>query len=182
MVLAERGNRWFVVLGLAATAGLATLIGQKPGVDDSMGSLVAEIRELRYTVERSMSANSQAQLLLGRVLLQENRLATLGHQLQEARTRLADQQASQAAMERQLRHMTAMLDDVHSTEERQAIQARIADLKDQVKQQQARSERLRGDETAAAAALSTEQNRWSEFNERLEALERTLAAQLGSQR
>lgn len=42
--------------------------------------------------------------------------------------------------------------------------------------QPARTTQLQGDETAAQHALTTEQQRWADFNDRLEALERTLGA------
>jgi hypothetical protein len=185
MVLVARGSRWLVILTLVVTAGVATLIAQRerPTVDDSMGALVAEIRALRLAVERSMTATSQAQLLLGRVQLQENRLATLGRQLQEARMRFLDAQGGQAEAERQLRNLTEMLESATPGEERtQAIQQEIPHVKERVKEAQLRTEQLRVDYTAAADALSAEQTRWTDFNERLEALERTLASQATPQR
>jgi hypothetical protein len=176
VVLNARG-RWLAIVGLVAVTAVATLVAQreKPGVDDSMSALVDEIRALRLTIERSMVANSQAQLLLGRVQLQEIRLATLGRQLQEARTRTTDAQLAQSDVEAQLRRLVGTVDEAHAPEERQAIQQRIAELKEQVKLQSTRTAQLRSDESAALEALTAEQNRWATFNERLEALERVLA-------
>ena len=64
---------------LLATAGFATLSGQpeRPQNED-VKALLAEVRALRLTIERAAAQGNQAQLLLGRVQLQENRLATLG--------------------------------------------------------------------------------------------------------
>ncbi len=101
------GPRMLVAAVLVATAGFATLRGQPERAPaEDMKALVAEVRALRLAVERTSAHNGQAQLLLGRVQLQENRLATLGRQLLEARTRVLDAQSAQAETEQQLRHLS----------------------------------------------------------------------------
>ena len=66
---------------LLTTAGFATLSGQPERAHgDDVKALLAEVRALRLTIERAAAQGHQAQLLLGRVQLQENRLATLGRQ------------------------------------------------------------------------------------------------------
>jgi hypothetical protein len=49
-------------------------------------------------------------------------------------------------------------------------------VKLQIKQEQVRIDRLRAEQANADAALANEQSRWSDFNARLEALERALDA------
>jgi chromosome segregation ATPase len=167
--------RTLAVAGLVTIAGFATLSGQPertPG--DDMRALVAEVRALRLAVEQTSAQTSQAQLLLGRVQLQENRLATLGRQYQEARARLLDAQMTQAESERRLQQVTVQVRNTEDPQERLAIEARIPDWKNEIARHQARTVQLQGDETAAFQALTTEQQRWSDFNERLGALERAL--------
>ena len=167
--------RTLVAAGVVAMAGIATLSGQpeRPPADD-MKALVAEVRALRVAVERTASASSQAHLLLGRVQLQENRLATLGRQYQEARTRLVDAQTTQAESEQRLQYSTSRLREIDDPQERRAVEDQISDMKHAIGKNQARTAQLQGDEAAAMQALTTEQQRWSDFNERLGALEQAL--------
>jgi hypothetical protein len=110
------------------------------------------------------------------VQLQENRLATLGRQLLEARTRLLDARAAQAESEHKLRQISDSARSGEDPIERKAMDGMLVELKDEVARRQARAAQLQGDETAAQHALTTEQQRWADFNDRLEALERTLGA------
>ncbi len=164
-----------ILAAVIAPLGLATLSGQteRPAADD-MKALVAEVRALRVAVERTASTNGRAQLLLGRLQLQENRLATLGRQVLELRTRVQDAQAAQAASEGRLeatRHLASTTQDAN---ERRAMEEQAGGLKVEVAQLKARTLQLQQDETGAQQALTTEQQRWSEFNAQLEELERAL--------
>lgn len=171
----RRGHA-LVVTALIVLVGFATLGGQAGrGSPGELQALVEEIRALRLSLERTTIHASQAQLLLGRVQLQENRLATLGRQYQEARTRSLDAQMARADAEGRLLRMTEALRGAAVAEERQALEDGIAGMKLEAGRLQARAEQLRGDEAGALEALTTEQHRWSDFNQRLEALERALA-------
>jgi hypothetical protein len=159
---------------LLATAGFATLSGQpeRPQNDD-VKALLAEVRALRLTIERAAAQGNQAQLLLGRVQLQENRLATLGRQYDEARRKVLDAQENEGRMEQALQ-MTSVSRTSVPPEEREALEAQIPTLKAELARVQARTAVMRNDETAAYSALSAEQQRWAAFNERLETIEREL--------
>jgi hypothetical protein len=140
-----------------------------------MKALVDEIRALRQTIERAAAQTGQAQLLLGRVQLQEARLAVLSRQYLDARSRSVGAQTEQTELEQQLRLLSDPLRNT-APEERLAIEDRTRQLKHALEVQQVRTVQLRSDETAAADALSSEQQRWADFNERLEALERTISS------
>ena len=167
--------RTLVAASAVAIAGIATLSGQpeRPAADD-MKALVAEVRALRIAVERTSAVSSQAQLLLGRVQLQENRLATLGRQYQEARTRLVDAQATQTESEQRLQYIASRMREIDDPQERRAMEEQLSAMKHEAGKNQARTAQLQGDEAAAMQALATEQQRWSDFNDRLGALEQAL--------
>jgi hypothetical protein len=176
MIGSTRGVQALAVAGLVATVGFVTLGGQaERAADGDMKALVEEVRALRLAIERTSSHASQAQLLLGRVQLQENRLATLGRQYQEARTRSLDAQTGYREGEARLAQVSEELRAATAPEHRQALEQGIAQMKQQLAAQQARAEQLRSDEAGALDALTTEQHRWSDFNQRLEVLERALA-------
>jgi hypothetical protein len=173
MTGSRRSIRALVVSSLVATAGFATLGGQaEPAPTSELKALVEEVRALRLSIERTSTHASQAQLLLGRVQLQENRLATLGRHYQEARTRSLDAQADHRAGDARLAQLTESLRAATAAEHRQAIEDGIAVMKRELAGFEARAEQLRSDEAGALDALTAEQHRWSDFNQRLEALER----------
>jgi chromosome segregation ATPase len=175
MDAARFSMRTLVAAALVAFAGFTTLNGQPERAPaDDMKALVAEVRALRLAIERTSAHTSQAQLLLGRVQLQENRLATLGSQYQQARARLVDAQVAQGEAEQRLRQVSSQMPHISDPQERLATEQVIPQLKAEVARHQARAAQLQSDETAALQALTTEQQRWSDFNERLGALERTL--------
>jgi chromosome segregation ATPase len=173
-----------IVAGLCAAGGAALWAqpSDRPTVDASMTSLVLEIRALREAVERSGVVATQAQLLLGRVQLQENRLVTLGRQAQDARDRLAVAERELSGPEYELKRLTNELNSGRvPAEERETLaNDRIPALKQQLREAQMRTQQLRNQEAAASAALAEEQSRWVDFNGRLEALERSLAAMAAS--
>jgi chromosome segregation ATPase len=160
---------------LLATAGFATLSGQpERPKDDDVKALLAEVRALRLTIERAAAQGNQAQLLLGRVQLQENRLATLGRQYDEARRKVLDAQQDEGKMEQALQQTSSHLRNAVPSEEREALERQVPEMKAELGRLQARTALMRNDETAAYNALSAEQQRWAAFNERLESIERSL--------
>lgn len=175
MIRFSHGTHTLLILGLLATAGFVTLRAQtqKPESEE-MKALVGEVRALRLAIERASAVTSQSQLLLGRVQLQENRLATLGRQYQEARTRALDARMAQTHLEQQLRQLSERVNSVSNHDERLGVEHRIGQLKSEIAQQAVKTGQLQTDEADAAHMLSTEQQRWSDFNQRLETVERTL--------
>jgi chromosome segregation ATPase len=164
-----------VVASVVATAGFATLGGQaERPASSELKALVEEVRALRLSIERTSTHASQAQLLLGRVQLQENRLATLGRQYQEARTRSLDAQMGTAEAEARLAQLAEGIRQATDPQVRFEMEAQIPRVKEEIARLQTRAAQLRGDEAGALDALTTERHRWSDFNQRLEALERAI--------
>jgi predicted RNase H-like nuclease (RuvC/YqgF family) len=130
---------WLPALAVLLISTAVLYAQDKPWVDGSINQLVAEVRALRQSVERTGSLTARTQALLGRVQLLDSRLADLRRRLDEARQRI---RAS-------------------------ASPAEVA--------------QVRLEEQEVLAALATEQRRWSDYNARLEALERELARDAGRQ-
>lgn len=168
-----------IVIALCGAAGAVLWAGQpsdRPTIDASMSALVAEIRELRGAVERSGLMATQSQLLLGRLQLQENRLAMLGRQAQESRDLLNEAERAVIELETRVRRTTSAISSAQTAEMRQAIADQAEALKSELRQMQVKAQQLRARDSAASAALADEQGRWVDFNNRLETLERTIAA------
>jgi chromosome segregation ATPase len=175
----KRSGVMFGLFGVMLAAGGAALWAQpssRPTVDASMTSLVAEVRALREAVERSSLITAQSQLVLGRLQLQEGRLATLGRQVTEARQRLNQAIRAEGDHAREVDRLTQAAERAASQEARDEAAAVLPSLRRQLKELQAQTAQGRADEQAASGALAEEQNRWVDFNSRLEALERTISS------
>ena len=145
------------------------------GGDATVAALVTEIRALRADLAASSRNQLRAQMLLGRVQMQEQRLAYLDKQRSEA----AAQAAAVAQMTSMLRNQVNGFKEgacagLPSAEARRDCETQGAMFAKQLEEQDAREQQLRSHERDLETALSSEQARWSEFNSRLDELERTL--------
>ena len=139
----------------------------------TLSELLQEVRALRIAIERSSVAGARAQLLLGRLQMQEARMVTLGRQVQETRDRLFDVQRDRENTMTEIKRMAGALDQVPQ-DERRNVEAHIEGMKRAAKQLEQREASLQSDHDGAAQALASEQARWLDFNARLEELERSL--------
>jgi chromosome segregation ATPase len=166
---------WLPVIAVGLV-GAAVAAQSRPPLDGSMGELVAEIRALRQAVERGTTLNARTQALLGRVQLQENRLADLGRRLDEARQRARAATAREASMTAQLASMAARLEHLPAgSDERLHVEQALRASRLELESAQREAAAQRADEQDLQAALLAEQSRWSEFNARLEAIEQDFA-------
>ncbi len=168
---------WWLPIAGVLVVGTAVLAGQSPPpADGSMRELVAEVRALRQAVERSSSLTARSQALLGRVQLQENRLADLGRRLEEARERVRGAVIDETRHTNQLAELTRRLQGSSGdADDRANIEAMLREMRANVKLAQDQAGQLRADEQAVLAALTQEQTRWSDYNARLEAIEQDFA-------
>lgn len=139
--------------------------------------LLLEVRALRAAIERMTVAGTRAQLLLGRLQMQEQRMTALGHQLVESRTKLANRQRDRQAIASEIELGTERLGRVATAEEQMQVELGLKASKLALKQFDEQLGVLQADDVNLAQALSTEQARWLELNGKLEELEGLLATQ-----
>lgn len=144
-----------------------------------MPALLTEVRGLRAAMETMASAGARVQLALGRVQLQEQRLNTAIRRLEDARTRLSQAQRAAAGHQDQIEGLEARLkeppDDPREARQQAAeLEALLPQLRQQSNRFAAEVQQLTADEAALANDVVSEQTRWTEFNQRLEELERSL--------
>jgi len=101
-------------------------------------------------------------------------MGTLGRQVQEARARLMELQRDRENTTVDIRHVTATLDQL-PPDQRRNMETRIESMKKSIKRSEQRERDLQSELDGVTQALSSEQARWLDFNERLEELERSLA-------
>jgi hypothetical protein len=143
--------------------------------DAAVSALVAEVRALRADLSAASRSQLRAQMLLGRVQMQEQRLAYLDKQRSDAAAQTAMLAQMTSAMGNQVQGFGAGgCGNMPSAEARRDCELQGAMLRRQLEEQEKRAEQLRAHERDLENALSTEQARWSEFNSQLDELERAL--------
>ena len=138
-------------------------------------ALLAEVRGLRAAMEQMASAGPRVQLALGRVQLQEQRVNNLLRRSEEGRGHLADAQRKYDQTQQQLRSLQEALREPRPDGPPAAeLQAMQRDTERELARVGADLQRLTGELAVMDADLATEQGRWIDLNQRMEALEQSL--------
>jgi septal ring factor EnvC (AmiA/AmiB activator) len=164
--------RNLAVVGLCVLVFAAVAAGQgSTRQDGSMEALVNEIRALRADLNRVAGANIRAQLLFGRLQLQEQRTITLSRQLDTIQEQLTKTTAQRAELEDRLKELEESPPTQIPLEERQGMERSV---RRELTSLQAREQQLRQQQSSLSAAVADEQARWTDFSSRLDELERAL--------
>jgi peptidoglycan hydrolase CwlO-like protein len=171
----------------AVLLGGSIAAAQAPGSSNSgdiMPALLQEVRGLRVAMEQMTSAGARVQLALGRLQLQESRLTAANARLTEVRNQLAAAQRQATATQEQATELEGVLSGQRpmppsspgfSAEQTRGLMSeQLSGLQREAAAANANLQRLLAQEAALANDLSTEQARWSDLNQRLEDLERSL--------
>lgn len=144
--------------------------------DNILPALLTEVRGLRAAMEQMAAAGPRVQLALGRLQLQEQRVNTLIRRLEETRSRLASAQREVVRHEDQLKTFEAALRE--GTPETRPDGVELQNMLQMFKREMAHAnadvQRLTGEEAALVGDIAIEQGRWTEINQRVEELERSL--------
>ena len=161
---------WFVVLA----AGAVIASGQAQRGPATLDDVVSELRGLRAD-RQTTRATTQAQLLTVRLQLQEQRIAVLANQRNDVNGRLQAEVRGRLEAERQLQ----MFEEMRGKNEdvgvpRQELENMLKMFRQQFETHRDAERQLQAQESQLAGEIANEQNRWQEFNARLDELERSL--------
>jgi chromosome segregation ATPase len=167
--------RHTTIIALFAVLVVGVVSGQSQRSPATLNDLLNEVRGLRGDLSRSSGVSTRALLLAARVQVQEHRIAELNRQLLDLQREVDFMGRRREGMADALK----MLEDRRPTlssnaqraENEENIRASIARLQEEVQRESTLRQRL----TDASNALLLEQNRWTDFNSRLDELERALA-------
>ena len=171
---------WFLIGGITAgVAAAPAVLAQSPARADigdaAVAALVSEVRALRADMAAASRNQLRAQLLLGRVQMQEQRLAYLDKQRAEVTNMIMVQGQMTSALRGGPGNQTGNpCGNMPTAEQRRDCEANVAQMRRQLAEQEAREQQLRAAESELTNALSAEQARWSDFNSSLDELERAL--------
>jgi hypothetical protein len=182
----EHGLRALIGVTVICVAFGTFALAQSPAARQgpaSLDDLLVEIKGLRADLAQSSSATIKTQLLLARLQVEEQRMNGIAKQMVDVQTQLSTARQSVAATESSFKK----LDDIVSGRSPSSIPAEVqkefmaqlsgqlGDLKSTLEIQQRREQELTNQGAVLANQFAAEQSRWSEFNDRLDALERSLS-------
>ena len=165
-----------LVVCVLAVGAVLSAQGTRPHLDSSgADALLAEVRALRAEVNDATNASVRMQLLVARLQLQEGRVVAASRQLADARDALAVAQMrinAQRARARQLEDAASRA----TAQERPALQQAVLEAGAQIEQDERYEQQLQAQETELRRAMDDAQARWTNLNNRLDALEQSLPA------
>ena len=166
--------RQTTIIALFAILVVGVVSGQSQRSPATLDDLLAELRGLRADLNASVGTTTRAQVIVGRLGVQEQRIASFSRELAEVQTQLraAMQQRERttgmvAAMKQRLDSGAVVLDRVSYARD-------ISETESRLRRERQREDDLRYRENELLNMLVTEQGRWIELSSRLDDVERAL--------
>jgi chromosome segregation ATPase len=165
---------WALVLAAGTGGSLVIRAQQAPGATpDVLPALLTEVRGLRAAMEQMASAGPRVQLALGRLQLQEQRIQNLVRRLEQVRNSQSGPQRDYERLTDRLKDMAEELPSLNESGRRQ-YEAEMPMMKKEIERLGKEIQKLVNEEAFVNQEISSEQARWTDFNQRLEELERSL--------
>jgi hypothetical protein len=167
---------WRAIIGgiCIALVMVGIVSGQARRSPATLDDLLLEIRAFRGDLNQSSSVSTRALLLAARVQVQEHRISEISRQVVDLQRetdfigRRREELESAVKMFEQRR--PTLSSDAQRAENEENLRTSIERLQEDTRRGSTLRQRL----TDASNALLMEQNRWSDFNARLDELERAL--------
>jgi chromosome segregation ATPase len=135
------------------------------------------LRGLRADINRSSAASARVQVLTARLALEEQRLNGMGRQLADLQSRLDDASAKRREAEEGLKQWeTAIAERKLPLTQQDDLERMLPSRRADVARLQTSEQQIRADLLGLSSAITSEQGQWTEFSNRLDDLERSLAS------
>jgi len=172
--------RWIGVIGVGIVALNAAVPGQtQTAAPSAMDALLAEVRGLRAEVHQAAGASIGTQLLVARLSLQEQRINGVAKQLTDVQTQRAAIEGPTAQFDQRFTRLEELVRRPSTRpEDRRDLEQELESMKLARADTRQRVQRLVNQESAFSAQLAAEQSRWVKVNDRLDQIEREIAAAL----
>jgi hypothetical protein len=173
--------RSIVFAAVLILAGVGTWLvpakAQSARNDDVLPALLTEVKGLRAAMEQMAAGGTQAQLLVGRLQLQEGRVASMIRRLDTVRDNLATarREYGQVRGSMQMLEKDKTPDEPAGADDKQLGDLVLGGLRQQLTAAKGNVDRLAAEEMQLTGDIATEQQRWIAINQRLDELERALA-------
>jgi hypothetical protein len=164
----------FVLVLLAITGSAFAQTAKPVPESDAIAVLTREIRALRQEIAETARANLRLQSLTARIQAQEQRIIYLARQRAEAASRRSEAEQERNELAGEIENLTERDLSKLTPAHRRDIEETLARLKHRAAAHETSAVQLQSEEVDAANALAQEQGRWTDLNQRLEDLERSL--------
>ena len=159
-----------IAVGIIALA--AATAGQSTSASDP---LLAEVRALRAELNQAAGTSIRTQLLVARLQLQEQRVTVIAKQLSDVQLQRTSNDAGVAQMSARLKQLDeASRNPSTPADARQQQEREMEAMKGPAAMMRQRSAELSGQEAQLSGQLASEQSRWTDFNSRLDEIEREI--------
>jgi len=166
-------TRVAVMLGLGALALAGVASGQAHRPDATLDELVVEVQALRAEMNQAAAASIRAQLLVGRLQMEDQRIAGVVRELEAVQADLAANAQTRADAAARLKALEesalGATNDVREDADKRLAAGRAA-----TQQADRRLQALKRRESALAKELQEDQARWQDINARLENFEQAI--------
>ena len=164
-----------ILIGAALVAAAATGSAQSQRAAASLDDVVNEIRALRADLKQTTRASTQMQMLVARLQLQEQRITVRANQRADVMARLSVETGLRSQAERQVQTFE---ENKNRNEDlgvsRTELEGQASIFKQMFDMHRDAERQLQTQESQLSAEIANEQNRWQDFNSRLDELERSL--------
>jgi hypothetical protein len=159
----------------AVVLTMPTIASAQSPAPDVLRELLVEVRGLRAVMERAATVGARIQLLVARVQMQEQRIAEASRRAITIRDQISSiemQSAQLGAMVKQFEGAAAA--NRASPDEQREFESMIEMQKQQFAASEKRKQELIAEEALLSQQIALDQSRWSDVNNQLDELERSL--------
>ena len=164
-----------LLAAMLAAPSMAPAQSNPTPAPDVLKELLVEVRALRVAMERAATVGARIQLLVARVQMQEERIAELSRRavtVREELSRIDTEIAQHSGMMKQFERPEAS--GRMPPDEQRAMEGMLEMQKQQIAFAEKRRQELTSEEALLAQQIAAEQGRWSDVNNQLDELERSL--------
>ena len=160
---------------MLAAPSMASAQSSASPAPDVLKELLVEVRGLRAAMERAATVGARIQLLVARVQMQEQRITELSRRAVAVREELSRIDAGIAQHSAMMKQFERSGSSARANpDEQREIEGMIEMQKQQIVFTEKRRQELLSEDALLAQQIAADQSRWSDVNNQLDELERSL--------
>jgi len=160
-------------LGIAALALAGVASGQSRRPDATLDELVVEVQALRAEMNQAAAASIRAQLLVGRLQMEDQRISGVAREIEALQADLALNAQLRGDAAARIKSLESTLTSA-GPDVRDEVDGLLAETKAAASQAVRRQQALERREAGLTKELQEDQARWRELNERLQNFEQSI--------
>lgn len=160
-------------LGIVALALAGVASGQARRPDATLDELVVEVQALRAEMNQAAAASIRAQLLVGRLQMEDQRISGVVREIEALQADLAVNAQLRDAAAARIKTLETTLTSA-GPDARDEVDTLLAEAKAAAHQAERRQQTLERRDAGLSKELQEDQARWRELNERLQNFEQSI--------